>query len=126
MITPKQVKIDFDGTLAVHEYPYIGAEVPHAIRVTKRLKDAGHVIILETMRHDELLDEAVTWCKKKGIEFDYVNKNPMFETGSRKIYGHTCVDDHNIGVPMMYRPFDRKPMVDWLEVERIFEKTGYL
>jgi hypothetical protein len=125
-ITPKSICIDCDGTLMFHEYPYLGAEAPHAIRVVKRLKLAGHTLILQTMRHGDLLQDAVKWCESKGIVFDYVNMNPMYETGSRKVYAHAYIDDHNIGIPMIRRPFDRKPVVDWDELERILEKNGYL
>jgi hypothetical protein len=122
----KQLSIDFDGVIAIHEYPFIGAEVPHALRVIQRLKDAGHILILQTMRADDLLQDALTWCKKKGLEFHHINCNPNYETGSRKIYSHVIIDDHALGVPIMRRPFDNKPMVDWIEIEKILQKQGYL
>lgn len=127
-IIPRQIAIDFDGTLTYHVYPYIGGEVPDAFRVLKRLKAAGHTLILQTMRCDELLDDAVKWCKQNGVEFDYLNCNPMFETGSRKIYSHALVDDHNVGCPLIFHPKEesRRPIVDWKAVEKMFENMGYL
>lgn len=126
-ITPRQVAIDFDGTLARHSYPMLGAPVPEAIRVVKRLKSAGHILILQTMRADDLLQDAVKWCEQQGLKFDYVNCNPMYETGSRKIYSHCSIDDHNLGISLIHDHWEqRKPMVDWMKVEKILEEKGYL
>lgn len=126
-ITPKQIAIDFDGTLSYHNYPYLGGDIPDAVRVVKRLKEAGHILILQTMRADELLDDAKGWLKNHGLEFDYFNCNPMQETGSRKIYSHIFIDDHNLGVPLIFDPHkQRKPYVDWKACEKILENHGYL
>ena len=50
------VAVDFDGTCVTHEYPRVGADVPHAARVLKRLIESGVKIIVWTMRCDEYLD----------------------------------------------------------------------
>lgn len=69
------IAIDFDGTLVSHQYPYIGKDIG-AVPVVKKLIDNGHNIILNTMRSDKTLDEAVDWCKSKGIVLYGVNINP--------------------------------------------------
>ena len=127
-IVPKQVGIDFDSTLVYNNSPYIGGEIPEAVRVVKRLQDAGHVLILYTMRVDELLDAAKKWCSDRGLEFTYINRNEMYETGSRKVYFHCLIDDKCCGIPLIHHPHDasRKPFVDWLAVEKILEEKGYL
>jgi len=44
------IYLDFDGTVVEHDYPCIGRLNPNALEVIKRLQDAGHNIILNTMR----------------------------------------------------------------------------
>lgn len=130
-IVPKQIYLDFDGVFVRNENPRIGSEVDHAVRVVKRLQDAGHTLILVTMRVDELLAEAKQWLVDRGVKIDYFNMNPMYETGSRKIYAHIIIDDKCCGIPMVYHPRDGngvyyKPFVDWKAVEKILENQGYL
>jgi len=119
--------IDFDATIAYNDYPFIGEEVPEAIRVLKRLNNAGHSLILLTMRHKSELADAKKWLQEKGVYFDYYNENPEFETGSRKVYGHLHIDDHNIGIKLIHdTSLHYKPFVDWLEIERILEEKELL
>ena len=44
--------IDFDGTCVTHAYPLVGKDIG-AQAVLKRLVDAGHQLILFTMRGDD-------------------------------------------------------------------------
>ncbi len=124
----RQIWIDFDATCVRNENPMIGAEVPHAVYVLRRLQDAEHILILVTMRTDELLADAVKWFKDREINITYINRNEMYETGSRKIYAHMIIDDKCCGIPLVYHPHDaaRKPFVDWQKVEEILEERGYL
>jgi hypothetical protein len=125
--TRKLIAIDFDGTIAMHDFPYIGDEVPHAIEVLKKLQSAGHDFILHTMRSNNLVDEAEEWLRNRGIFVIYINCNPEQETGSRKCYAHAYVDDHGIGTPLIYDPdIHKKPFVNWLAVEKLFIERGYL
>ena len=43
------IAIDFDGTCVTHDYPEVGKDIG-AVPVLKRLIDAGHKLILHTMR----------------------------------------------------------------------------
>ena len=55
------IYLDFDGTVVEHDYPEIGKLNPGALEVIKKLQDAGHTIILNTMRvefNDGTLEEA--------------------------------------------------------------------
>lgn len=125
--TRKLICLDFDGTCALHEFPFIGKEVPHAIEVLKKLQSAGHDFILYTMRVDQQLTEAEDWLRKRGIFVAYINSNPEQETGSRKCYAHAYVDDHGIGTPLIYDPnIHKKPFVNWMAVEKLFIERGYL
>jgi hypothetical protein len=123
----RQVILDFDATCVYNDNPYIGEEVPDASRVIKRIQKAGHILILCTMRTDNLLDDALAWFKCRGIRIDYVNMNPMYETGSRKIYGHIVLDDKCCGIPLICdSTIHRKPFVDWVKTEKILEEKGLL
>lgn len=126
-ITPLQFLIDADGTLFFHDYPYIEREVPHAIRVLKRMEQVGHILILHTCRADDEYEQTKAWLKDQGLNFTYFNCNPMFESGSRKIYGHWHIDDHNLGCPMIHdTTIHPKRFVDWLAIEKILEEKKLL
>jgi len=126
-VIPRQILIDADGTCWFHEYPYIGDPVPGAIEVLKELESAGHTLILHTMRHDELLEEAEEWFLRHDIHITYSNCNPTQETGSRKVYGHISIDDHNLGIPLKYIPENHhKPYVDWDGVKKLLKERQYL
>ncbi|MCQ2243807.1 MAG: hypothetical protein MJZ32_06070 [Bacteroidaceae bacterium] len=96
------IAVDFDGTIVTHEYPKIGRERPFAIATLKKLKEEGHNLILWSVREHELLQEAVDWCKERGLEFYAVNKDypeESHETNdfSRKLKVDMWIDDRNVG-----------------------------
>ena len=96
------IAIDFDGTIVEHRYPQIGKEMPFAIDTLKRLIDDRHRLILWTVREGELLDEAVEWCRERGVEFYAVNRDYPEEEGtdrnfSRKLKVDLFIDDRNLG-----------------------------
>jgi len=72
--------VDFDGTIVEHRYPQIGPEIPFAIDTLKMLIRDHHKIILWTVREGEMLDEAVNWCRERGVEFYAVNRDYPEET----------------------------------------------
>ena len=69
------IAIDFDGTIVKHRYPAIGEELPFAIETLKKLQKDGHKLILWSVREGRLLDEAVSFCKARGLEFYAVNRD---------------------------------------------------
>ena len=69
------IAVDFDGTIVEHRYPKIGNEIPFAIQTLKMLIQDHHKLILWSVREGELLDEAVEWCRVRGVEFYAVNKD---------------------------------------------------
>ena len=98
------IAVDFDGTIVEHEYPRIGEERPFATDTLKMLIADHHRLILWTVREGELLDEAVEWCRKRGVEFWAVNRDYPEEHGiqsnnhfSRKLKVDLWIDDRNIG-----------------------------
>lgn len=97
------IAVDFDGTIVTHEYPNIGKEIPFAIQTLKMLQDDGHQLILWTVRENELLQEAIEWCRERGLEFYAANKDYPEEEKqcnnhySRKLKADIWIDDRNIG-----------------------------
>jgi len=95
------IAVDFDGTIVEDAYPSIGDPMIFAFETLKKLQEDGHRLILWTYRHGKRLDEAVAFCKSKGIEFYAVNKSfpeEHFEgKASRKIHADFFIDDRNIG-----------------------------
>ena len=97
------VAVDFDGTIVEHKYPEIGQEVPFAIDTLKMLIKDQHRLILWSVREGALLDEAVEWCRARGVEFYAVNKDYPEEEKeknnhfSRKLKADFFIDDRNVG-----------------------------
>ncbi len=96
------IAVDFDGTIVEHRYPEIGREIPFAIETLKMLTREGHRLILWSVREGKLLDEAVEWCRERGLEFYAVNKDyPEEKTNdtnySRKLKVGMFIDDRNVG-----------------------------
>lgn len=96
-----KIAVDFDGTIVEHKYPAIGKEILFAIETLKELQKQKHQLILWTYRSGKELDEAVEFCRERGIEFYAVNKNYPEEeydpTISRKIDADVYIDDRNVG-----------------------------
>lgn len=115
------IAVDFDGTIVRHRYPEIGNEIPFAIQTLKMLAKEGHQIILWSVREGDLLQEAVDWCRERGLEFYAVNKDFPEEDVtrnkhfSRKLKVELFIDDRNVG-----------GLPDWGTIYRmIHEKKTY-
>lgn len=97
------IAVDFDGTIVEHRYPAIGAERPFAIETLKMLMADRHQLILWTVREGRLLDEAVQWCRERGVEFWAVNRDfpeediTRNEHFTRKLQVDIFIDDRNLG-----------------------------
>lgn len=97
------IAVDFDGTIVTHEYPKIGKEMPFAIQTLKMLSSEGHKLILWSVREGHLLEEAIQWCRERGLEFYAANRDYPEETFdgnssfSRKLKVDLWIDDRQIG-----------------------------
>lgn len=98
------IAVDFDGTIVEHRYPEIGEEIPFATDTLKALIADHHNLILWSVREGKLLDDAVEWCRERGVEFYAVNRDFPEEKGtsnnqhfSRKIKADMFIDDRNVG-----------------------------
>ena len=98
------IAVDFDGTIVEHKYPRIGKEIPFAVETLKSLAAEGNKLILWTSRDGELLEEALAFCRERGLEFYAVNSNyppgALFtqKAGrSCKVVADLYIDDRNVG-----------------------------
>ncbi len=97
------IAVDFDGTIVENRYPEIGKERDFATDTLKILINERHRLILWTCREGRLLEEALVWCRKRGLEFYAVNRDYPEETidnnpaYSRKLKADLFIDDCNIG-----------------------------
>jgi hypothetical protein len=96
------IAVDFDGTLVDHEYPRIGREKMFAFETLKLLLKEQHRLILWTIRTGKELDEAIEFCRERGVEFYAANKNfpeEVFDEVciSRKVNADIFIDDRNLG-----------------------------
>ena len=97
------IAVDFDGTIVEHRYPAIGKERPFATDTLKKLIKDGHRLILWTVREGRLLEEAVEFCRERGVEFYAVNRDYPEEEKehnkhySRKLKADVWIDDRNVG-----------------------------
>ena len=97
------IAVDFDGTIVEHRYPAIGQELPFAIETLRKLAAEGHRLILWTVREGQYLDDAVEFCRNRGLEFYAVNRDyPEEEQDhnkhfTRKLKADLWIDDRNLG-----------------------------
>ena len=109
------IALDFDGTIAENKYPKIRKEIPFAIDTLKMLIKEQHLLILWSVREGKLLQDAVNWCKERGVEFYAVNKDYPEENASqsskhysRKLKADMFIDDRMVG-----------GMLDWGQIYHI-------
>lgn len=98
MTLPYIIAIDFDGTLVTDQFPEIGDPNTTLIELAQIWRHLGAKLILWTCRHGRVLDEAIEFCKKQGLEFDAVNMNvvevqAMYGTDTRKVFADIYLDD---------------------------------
>ena len=120
------IAVAFDGTCVTHDYPRIGKEIG-ATKVLKHLVEAGHKLILNTMRSGKELQDAIYWFNKNEIELYGVNENPIQKhwTTSPKVYVHMYIDDAAFRCPLLNVPdFSDRPFVDWDSVWRQLIQKG--
>jgi hypothetical protein len=139
------INVDFDGTVVTHAFPHIGKDIG-AVLVLKALTDAGHKLILFTMRSDRykkgetgdtnildvtgsFLTQAVKWFEDNGIPLYGIQSNPSQGawTTSPKSYAELMIDDSALGCPLKYnKKISNRPFVDWKEVEKLLKKKNLI
>ena len=97
------IAVDFDGTIVEHKYPAIGKELPFAIDTLCKLQQEGHKLILWSVREGQCLEDALEFCRSRGLEFYAVNSDyPEENLGNnnhytRKLKADLWIDDRNLG-----------------------------
>jgi hypothetical protein len=144
-IKPLVIALDFDGTCVTHEFPKVGKDIG-AVSVIKKLINAGHNIILYTMRSNRsiknktgdpsvidatglFLDDAINWLTDNGIKLYGINENPTQKhwTTSPKAYAQLYIDDAALGIPLMFdSTISSRPFVDWNQVEKMLINNGII
>ena len=127
------IAVDFDGTIVEHRYPEIGKEIPFAIDTLKMLIKDHHRVILWSVREGKLLEDAVNWCRDRGVEVYAVNRDYPEETTdnnqyfSRKLKADLWIDDRNLGgLPdwgTIYRMVTRRKSWHDLIIEEVQSAT---
>ncbi len=116
-----KIAIDFDGTCVTHEYPNVGTPLFNCINVLTKLQNAGHQLILYTMRSGNELRDAVTYLQGNGIKLYGVNKDPDQSswTSSPKCFANLYIDDAALGCPTLITENTSRKEVDWIRVEQL-------
>ena len=143
----KVICIDFDNTVCLDEWPYIGPVLPGAKEVLTKLKEAGHKLILYTQRSKKYpicCKELTEYCKMlysndnmksvdllapalnaSPVEFDDINCNSEWERrtldSSRKVFMDYLIDDHVAGTERLEVENLRGEIckiVDWFKIDR--------
>lgn len=134
------IAVDFDGTIVEDRYPSIGRERPFAFETLRRLLAERHKLVLWTVREGRLLDEAVSFCRERGVEFYAVNRDyPEEEKGlnnhySRKLKADLFIDDRNLGglpdwgtiYEMVHNRLTYETLLEHEEHEETPSKKGFL
>ena len=122
----KVICVDFDNTVCLDEWPYIGPLIEDAIKVLKELIRNGHMLILYTQRSAnypicceelkeysikeygmdlgsvDILTPAMKILIENGVSLWSINQNALWENTtndySRKVFADYFIDDHNVGM----------------------------
>lgn len=130
-----RIAIDFDGTIVENNFPGIGKEMLFAFETMKELHKQGNQLILWTYRNGEALQDAVDFCKNRGVEFYAVNRNYPEEefdnTISRKVDADIYIDDKNFGGfpgwPKIWEVLNHSaPDPKVMELRSVLKKKGIL
>lgn len=91
----RTIAFDFDAVISQYHgfagLEHTGEPIPEVVEAIRRLKELGHIVIVNSTRSTELIKE---YCNKYHIPIDYINENPMFPdaTGSKPV-ANVYVDD---------------------------------
>ena len=87
---------DFDGTIVENKFPEIGEIIFGRVeRMNQLWEDLSNIIIIWSCRNGDYENQMRAFLLKNKIPFDFINENPIFDTGSRKIFAHEYHDDRN-------------------------------
>lgn len=136
-----KIYLDFDGTVVEHTYPTIGRCNFGCFEVIKKLQDAGHEIILNTMRvelNDGTFEKSLKHLSNGWMMIKDKSKRDSFEMKEITDYtkskihphrwdlensikiGEMYIDDIATDIPLKDAVMTNGKMVDWDELDRQF------
>ena len=94
--------VDFDGTIALTEYPRIIGPNGPVVDFLLRAQGRGDKWVLWTCRCGDALEDALAWLSGNGLHPDSVNGNipgmiEFFSGDPRKVFADFYIDDRNAG-----------------------------
>jgi len=99
---PKKFKFyafDFDGTIVENKFPEIGEIINGTAEKMNALWESlSNIIIVWSCRGGKYSNQMREFMIKNKIPFDFINENPIFNTGSPKVFAHEYYDDRNIPI----------------------------
>lgn len=97
----------------------------YGFTVLRRWQEKYNIgIILNTLRHEEVLVEPLRILREKGIRIYGIGKNPNQDKDGNivnKCFSVFDIDDRDVGIPVYKELWRKRPYVNWEEVERIME-----
>lgn len=86
----------FDGTIVNDDFPKIGdCNERHIAYMRTLWEDLANIIIIWTYRSGDYANQMKEFLIKNRIPFDFINKNPLLNTGSKKISVHEYFGGRN-------------------------------
>lgn len=115
---PPILAVDFDGTIVENKFPEIGKPDYTVVEAIQAYKAMGWKIILWSCRTDDMLQDAVNYCKNQfNLDFDAVNDNlpevqQYFGGNTRKVFANLYWDDRNAALCVggIDKPSSLEPM----------------
>lgn len=87
---------DFDGTIVENKFPEIGNIIDGTVKKLNEIYlELENIIVIWTCRGQDYTNQMRQFLLKSKIPFDFINENPIFNTGSPKIFAHEYYDDRN-------------------------------
>ena len=149
----KIICVDFDNTVCLDEWPFVGPIIPGAIEVLMALEKAGHKLILYTQRNShypicckelyeysiinhyinevDILTPAINIFKENDIKLFDINANTLWENetndNSRKVFMDYLIDDHVIGTKRYLCKNSNGEIckiVNWWEIDKFCIEEG--
>ena len=86
---------DFDGTITEENiFPKISKPRQIVIdKINELSKNLSNIIIIWSCRSDDYENQMREWLDENNIYYDFINENPIFDIGTRKIFCHAYIDD---------------------------------
>ena len=108
--------VDFDNTLFMDAYPFVGEVIEGAVEVINSLYNKGWTIIINTCREGEMAENAILALEEHGFKYSFFNNNDPVRTAkygydSRKIGSDLIID--NAALPLALTG------IDWEVIEEM-------